>query len=156
MEQNNAEIGAKVLNFYTKMPFNYFDSPEDCAALIKGKNHIPFYFPQASEFLNGQSVFFEMGCGVGWFSNMVQYYYKSSVTAIDFNPIAIKLARDTAWLLNLSSKFETADLFSFNPAVQYNVAVSFGVLHHTADCMGGIEKLCSLVQGGGNNSWIIS
>jgi SAM-dependent methyltransferase len=149
------EIGNKVLNFYKQMPFNYFDSPEDCTALIKAKNHVPLYFPAADTIFGKDSSFLELGCGVGWFSNSVQYYYKSSVTAIDFNPVAVGLAQETAKLLNLSSKFETVDLFKFDPGIQYDVAASFGVLHHTADCLAGITKVCSLVHGGGGGGVII-
>jgi cyclopropane fatty-acyl-phospholipid synthase-like methyltransferase len=71
------------------------------------------------------------------------------VTAVDFNPAAIKLARETANFMKLSTKFIAADLFEYEQERLFDAAVSFGVLHHTADCMGGAARLCNSVKKGG-------
>jgi len=64
----------------------------------------------------------------------------------------IERAREIASLLKLRQGivFEVADLFRFELAEPVDIVVSMGVLHHTNDCHGALERLCnSFVKPGG-------
>lgn len=136
-----------VLEFYKKLQFNETSTPEMSAELIKKNNGILYVYPDISDIIYADRVL-EVGCGAGWLSNSIAYYYGNEVEAIDFNPRAIKYARLTAEELGVSPKFVQADLFEYKtkPA---DLVISNGVLHHTSDCMSGIEKCIDLTKSGG-------
>jgi len=84
----------------------------------------------------------DVGCGAGWFANSIKYYYKSDVTGIDFNPVAISRAEEVARLLKIDTNFILIDLFKYSPEDLYDLVTSLGVLHHTNDAMEGLRYLC--------------
>ena len=92
----------------------------------------------------------DVGCGTGWLSNSIGYYYKSDVLGLDFNPVAIERASEVAQKMRLKAKFLVEDLFFFQPEQPVDVVVSIGVLHHTHDCLGALKLICSswVKQGG--------
>lgn len=136
-----------VLEFYKKLQFNETDTPERAAELIKENNGVPYIYPNISDIVYAGRIL-EVGCGAGWLSNSIAYYYGNEIEAIDFNPRAIECAKLTAEMLGVSSKFVQADLFEYKtePA---DLVISNGVLHHTSDCMLGIEKCIDLTKLGG-------
>lgn len=87
-----------VLAFYRKLPFNSNEKPEVAANLIRKINNVEYIYPSIADFYYAED-FLEIGCGAGWLSNSVAYYYGLSVTAIDFNSDAIESARKTAEIL---------------------------------------------------------
>jgi len=137
-----------VLDFYRQLPFNYSATPEQAASSIKAENPVPFIFPEAESLYDVDAVV-EMGCGTGWLSNAINYYYGTRVTAVDFNQVAIDFGREVANVLGTDTKFCCHDLFSFEPEKSPELVISNGVLHHTDDCMGGITKCISLLSSGG-------
>lgn len=136
-----------VLEFYKELQFNETSTPEMSAELIKEDNSVPYIYPNISDIIYADRIL-EVGCGAGWLSNSIAYYYGNEVEAIDFNPRAINFAKLTAEALGVSPKFVQADLFEYNtePA---DLVISNGVLHHTSDCMLGIEKCIDLTKQGG-------
>ena len=49
-------------------------------------------YPFEEDFFEVDSVL-ELGCGAGWLSNSISYYYGAKVLGVDFNPIAIEMAK---------------------------------------------------------------
>jgi SAM-dependent methyltransferase len=146
-------INEKVLNFYKQLPFNCTSSPEIAAEEIRRANILPYYFGGwESLFKVKERAVLEIGCGTGWLSNMIKYYYKSPVVGIDFNPKAIGFAKEVGAVLLESgerAEFKTANLFEYEDN-SYDIVVSIGVLHHTDDCLGGIKKACELTKKSGH------
>lgn len=140
-------IGDNVLEFYMKLQFNETSTPEMSAELIKNSDVVPHVYPNISDIIHADRIL-EIGCGTGWLSNSIAYYYGNEVEAIDFNPRAIEHAKLTAEVLGISPEFVQADLFEYRtePA---DLVISNGVLHHTSDCMSGIETCIDLTKPGG-------
>ena len=140
----------EVLEFYKTLPFNYRESVEGDIAAIRSCNAIEAYPPFASLLSKGKRVL-EIGCGSGWFSNGISFHYGSDVTALDFNPVVIERAKGVAQALGVGTKFIVGDLFKYMPEEPFDIAVSLGVLHHTADCMSGVRHICRhCVKDGGH------
>lgn len=131
------DTGARedVLSFYRKLPFNSNAKPEVAADLIRKTNNVQYIYPSIADFYYAKD-FLEIGCGAGWLSNSVAYYYGLKVTAIDFNSEVIESARKTAEVLGVDADFKCADLFQFECEPK-DIVISIGVLHHTSDCWGG-------------------
>ena len=139
-----------VLNFYKSLPFNYRSSVEDEVRSILDKRPEDLY-PGLSKLLDENTSVLEIGCGVGWLSNSINYIYKSSVLGIDFNPVAIARAGEVAKSMGLKTEFLTEDLFLFEPKKPFDIVISFGVLHHTDNCKEAIRIICDkFVRDGGH------
>lgn len=136
-----------VLNFYTNLPFNANESPETAAMMIKEINNVKYIYPEEDDLYSAQDVL-EIGCGAGWLSNSLAYWYNLNVTAIDFNHVAIAEAKKTAGFLNTNVKFECADLFQYQCEPK-DIVISNGVLHHTGNTGGGIRKCIRLTKRNG-------
>lgn len=136
-----------VLEFYEELPFNLTEVPENEAALIKQQNMVEILYPMVENFYEADTVL-EMGCGTGWLSNSIAYYYGLKVTAVDFNPIAIAAAQKCARELNVDVDFQCMDLFLYESAPK-DIVISNGVLHHTSDVWGGVFKCIDLTKHGG-------
>ena len=132
---------ADVLAFYRELPFNYRGSPHYDIARIKASDMTANY-PELLRLLGRRTRILDVGCGAGWLSNSIAYHHRCDVTGIDFNEVAIRRARELAEGLGVAAAFETADLFSYEPPMRADVAVSLGVLHHTNDCLRALARLC--------------
>lgn len=135
MSERKTGARADVLAFYEKLPFNVNQQPEIAAELIKKMNNVEFIYPDVTDLYYAENVL-EIGCGAGWMSNSIAYYYGLDVTAIDFNPVAIEFAKKTSVSLGVDVNFQCADLFGFECEPK-DIVMSVGVLHHTSDTRGG-------------------
>lgn len=131
----------KVLNFYKTLPFNITANPELMAGEIRAFNSVNEY-PPLTQILKPGARVIDIGCGAGWFSNSIAYYYKSKVLGLDINPIAITFAKDVASVLKTEAEFEQANLMTVEVERPFDIVLSIGVLHHTADCMRALRRLC--------------
>jgi len=159
------QIQDSVLSFYQELPFNYHDSAEHHVQKIKSQNQILTYndldrlltsssrkrfslksSPDVSQVL-------EVGCGAGWFTNSLAYYYPAHVKAIDMTEPAVTRAKEVTKALNLEPKvnYIVTDLFSYQDTVSYDLVSSIGVLHHTYDCKGAFLHISQFVKPG---KWI--
>jgi 2-polyprenyl-3-methyl-5-hydroxy-6-metoxy-1,4-benzoquinol methylase len=136
-----AGTGALVLDFYRRLPFNVTADPDAIAAEIRSFDSVSEY-PPLRQILNPKARTLDVGCGGGWLSNSIAYHYRAPVTGVDFNPVAVEFAKRVSASLGVAASFEQVDLFAFEPDRPYDVVVSLGVLHHTADCMGALRRLC--------------
>jgi len=140
----------EVLEFYKSLPFNYQDSVENQVKAIRSRDSVSAYPVLPPLLKKGVSVL-EVGCGTGWLSNAISFYYKSSVLGLDFNPVAIARAREVAQAMKLKASFEVADLFVYQPNTIFDVVVSLGVLHHTDNCQAAVRRIClDFVRPGGH------
>ena len=149
MDKPKTFANPEVLAFYKVLPFNYREAPEQHAAALRQSNPVKAY-PFLPSLLSKETRVLDVGCGAGWFSNAISFYYGCPVVGIDFNPVAIERAKAIAKILKLNNEFCVGDLFLFSRETPFDVVISHGVLHHTNDCMAGVRHLCSnLVKLGG-------
>jgi len=140
-----------VLAFYRELPFNYRESADKHAQVIRDSDAIASSYPVLAPLLRRGGAVLDVGCGAGWFSLSAAYHYGSVVTGIDFNDVAISRARDVAHALGIGVQFHTADLFQFQPTELFDLVVSIGVLHHTDNCLAGVRRLFNaFVKPGGH------
>lgn len=144
LKKARQEIGDKVLNFYLDLPFNTFSDPAVAASLILSSNQIETNYVDLHHHLKAGSVksLLDVGCGGGWFTVMVEKYYGIAAHGVDFNPAVVKTARQVAATAKSHATFAVHDIFSeegLEP--HYDVVSSLGVLHHTADPFGAIERI---------------
>jgi len=130
-----------VLEFYRSLPFNYRDSVEEQVKAIRSTNAIATY-PVLPPLLGSGVSVLEVGCGTGWLSNSMNFYYQARVLGIDFNPVAIARAQKVAREMKLKTNFQVEDLFLYQPKMPFEVVVSLGVLHHTNNCAAAVQRLC--------------
>ena len=138
-----------VRQFYENLQFNINESPDKAVELIKSNNAVEKIYPFPEDFYNSETVL-ELGCGAGWLSNMLAYYYGIKVVAVDFNKYAIEFGRKVSEILGISQyvDFICKDLYCIDDA-SYDIVISNGVLHHTNDAVKGIRKCASLTNMGG-------
>ncbi len=129
-----------VLEFYKELPFNIESSVRSQAETLKSNNSVLAY-PVFAELISRNRRILEVGCGAGWLSNSMAYHHGVSVSAIDFNPVAIERAAAVAEFLDLDARFEVADLFAYEPEPKADLVASIGVLHHTDNCHAAIRKV---------------
>lgn len=143
---NKTYQNLNVLEFYKNLPFNIYSDIDYSVKNIKKNNPTEFY-PPLKDIIKNNTEFnlLDLGCGVGWLSNSLSFYYnKINVTGVDFNPVAINYANQVKNKLKLKTSFIIEDLFKVNFKFKFNIICSIGVLHHTNNCLEGIKKIVSL------------
>ncbi len=135
----------EVLEFYKSLPFNSHGSPSATASEIRKQAYLDSIleiYPPLRELLDTKKRILDLGCGVGWLSNMFAYYYKIEMVGVDFNPVAVEYSREVGNALGSSAYFVESDLFEFVPEDSFDLVISLGVLHHTNDCIQAIRHAC--------------
>ena len=135
-----------VLEFYKELPFNIYSNTEAAIKNLKNNDIVKMYPPLSNIIKNNNNLnILDLGCGAGWFANSLSYKFNlANVTGVDFNPIAIDFAKKVKDKLNLKTKFIVEDLFKINFDEKFDLITSLGVLHHTNNCLKGIEKIIQL------------
>ena len=150
MSEQRTFANPTVLEFYKELPFNYRESVDEQAQAVRSHDGVAAY-PVLTKLLQPHTRVLDVGCGAGWLSNSIACHYRSKVTGIDFNPVAVERARAVAGVLGLSTAFHVADLFLFSPDQLADVVVSLGVLHHTNNCHAAIRRIFNhFVRRGGH------
>ena len=132
----------EVLKFYRELPFNYYSSVEEQSKnILSGEKNFQIYGPLIDELKKTNSII-DIGCGAGHLANSISYTYpKKKVLGIDFNPVAIKRAKEVSKNLKLNARFQESDLFKFSENTKFDIAISIGVLMHTNNCLEGIKHI---------------
>ena len=145
-----------VVNFYKNIPFNYINDINYYKNSIEESNQILEYLDLHKLLKNKKNFIsptirnvIEFGCGTGWLSNSMSYYYKKNITSVDFTKKAITLAENISNAMKLNIKFKHSDIFDYLDKNKYDLVVSLGVLHHTVDCRKAFEKVSSFIKPGG-------
>ena len=146
-----------VKDFYRDTPFNFSDDPKLYVDSIRNTNQILEYI-DLHKYLRKKKGFFkdpfiksaiEFGCGTGWLTNTLSYYYNPKVTAVDFTSKAVQMAKKVSNELNLNPNYYVSDIFDYQDKEKYDLVISLGVLHHTTDCKKAFDKISSFVRPGG-------
>lgn len=132
----------RVLEFYRALPFNMAGSAETMAEQVRSYDPRDEYPPLRHVLAPGRRVL-DIGCGAGWLSNAIALRIGCAVTGIDFNAVAIEMARSTTRELGVSVDFRIEDLFLYRPERPFDVVVSLGVLHHTDNCHAALRYVFS-------------
>lgn len=131
-------IGYKVKNFYEQLPFNYRSSLSNHIKKIKSNKPLVQY-PCLNGILNKKISHIDIGCGVGWFVNSLNYNYGVKSTGIDFSKEAILRANELQNKMNLNTKFINSDFLKYNNKKKFDLVSSIGVLHHTHECLKSLK-----------------
>jgi SAM-dependent methyltransferase len=141
-------VTRSVATFYDELPFNYGETAESAAAIVRGRNQIRTTYPDLDLVLREQaSSLLDVGCGAGWLSHTCAYHYGVRTLGIDLSSTAVLRAREIGAVLGLDtlSEFRVTDLFQRETAESFDVVVSLGALHHTADLAGALEIIAERV-----------
>ncbi|MBO8240550.1 class I SAM-dependent methyltransferase [Prochlorococcus marinus XMU1412] len=145
----------EVSNFYRNNPFNFSEDINVFFNSIKNSNQVLEY-EDLHKLLSNNYGFkpnikdiIEFGCGTGWLTNTISYYYKKNVHAVDFTKKAIETAQSVSNSLSVYPRYTHSDIFSFEDSKVYDLVISLGVLHHTIDCHKAFKKISSFVKKGG-------
>ncbi len=147
----------KVKEFYKDIPFNFTEDIDFYLKNITTTNQILEY-QDLHDLLNSRISFkqkneiknvIEFGCGTGWLTNSIAYYYNKNVTSVDFTKKAIEIASLVSKKLSVDIKYQISDIFNFQSSNTYDLVVSLGVLHHTKDCKAAFKKISNYVKKNG-------
>ena len=146
-----------VQGFYEETPFNYSEDVEFCKNSIIQANQILEYedlhllLKQRKNFFLESEItnVIEFGCGTGWLTNSMGYYYKKQVRSLDFTAKALEIAKLVNRELNAKADFVNCDIFDYEDKKLYDLVISLGVLHHTKDCKKAFYKASNFVKPGG-------
>ena len=92
----------EVINFYKDNPFNFSNNISVYFDSIKNSNQVLEYedlhkiLRNRFGFGNKIKNIIEFGCGTGWLTNTISYYYKKNVHAVDFTKKAIETAKSVS------------------------------------------------------------
>lgn len=146
---SESNVAERVLDFYKVLPFNTYGNLQNAAKNVIGSNQIQLCYADLHKILENKNIqsVLDVGCGGGWFSNSVAYYYNKKVLGIDFNPKAIAIASELSQELKLNATFKVADLFRVSDlGQQFDLVSSIGVLHHTHDTLGAITSIAKVLK----------
>lgn len=147
----------KVIKFYKDLPFNFTDDISFFVNNIKRANQVLEY-EDLHKILVKKKYFLvkplirdviEFGCGTGWLSNTLAYYYNKKVTSVDFTEKALNVAKAVSLELNKSVDYNYCNIFDYENKKQFDLVISLGVLHHTYDCKEAFNKISKFVKPGG-------
>ena len=146
-----------VVNFYKDIPFNFTSDLDFYLQNIKNSNQVLEYKDLHNLLIKNKSLFkgklikdvIEFGCGTGWLTNSLMYYYNKNLTSVDFTEKAIEVAKNVSQKLNKIANFKHCNIFEYEDNNNYDLVISLGVLHHTFDCKKAFTKISQYVKPGG-------
>ena len=148
-EKTFFKIQSKVLDFYSELPFNIYDSIETAAKKIDSNNALTAY-PPLKKIFDDENIkkIIDIGSGGGWFINSLSSLYPDKdMLGVDFNKVAVDYANKVSKKKNLKCRFERKNIFELNDVKDtYDFASSLGVLHHTPDCHIGIKIISNMLK----------
>ena len=148
--EREGDVTEIVKAFYEENPFpNYDDMDSDQTLMEKARKGL--FARLLDDQIPHGALVLEVGCGTGQLTNFLGMTYNRRVFGSDMCLHSLRLAqgfRDRCRIQNAS--FVQMNLF--RPAFReqaFDLVVSNGVLHHTADPLGAFKSISRLVQPGG-------
>ncbi len=146
-------IASKVSTFYKELPFNFHGTDESAAAAIRHPS-VETSYPDLHRYLTDRREIrvLEVGCGAGWLSHGLSYHYGAKVHSIDLCQKAIDRARRLAGPLGTGGDvtFEVDDIFKFASDERFDLGLSMGALHHTADAKSALACMVDRLRPDGH------
>lgn len=144
-------ISDSVRSFYEETPFPNYDEL-DSRQSLQTKAESGVYAKLLDQQLPEGALVLEAGCGTGQLSNFLGMSWKRRVFAGDLCLNSLRLAKgfaDRNVIRNVS--FVQMNLFEppFKDGV-FDVVISNGVLHHTADCEDAFRSILTKLKPGGH------
>jgi SAM-dependent methyltransferase len=148
--QQKGDVTEIVKAFYEENPFPNYDDIDSEATLMEKATRGVFARLLGEQIPQGALVL-EVGCGTGQLTNFLGMHYNRRVFGSDMCLHSLRLAngfRERCRIKNAG--FTQMNLFrpAFKPGV-FDLVVSNGVLHHTADPRGAFESIARLVKPNG-------
>lgn len=142
-----SDVTARVAAFYDELPFNYAESADAAAEVIRRRNQVASNYPDLDAVLLEAQTVLDVGCGPGWLSNTCAFHCGVRATGVDLSTTAVERARAVAAALEVGelTDFRNADLFRLDLPGRFGVVCSLGALHHTADMAGALRAVAPLV-----------
>jgi len=148
--QQKGDVTEIVKAFYEENPFPNYDDIDSEATLMEKATRGVFARLLGEQIPQGALVL-EVGCGTGQLTNFLGMHYNRRVFGSDMCLHSLRLAngfRERCRIKNAG--FTQMNLFrpAFKPGV-FDLVISNGVLHHTADPRGAFESIARLVKPNG-------
>lgn len=152
MRSSDLDLTDRIRRFYNRILFNAGSSIEQDVRQIRA-NPAQAY-PDLHRLLLDDSLrtVLDVGTGMGWLANSIAVHYGKRVTGIDLADEPLKRAAAGAERLQIQDRvsFELHDLFAFSPENRFDLVISLGVLHHTADARAACRAVAQWVGGEGH------
>jgi len=148
--QQKGDVTEIVKAFYEESPFPNYDDIDSEETLVE-KARKGIFARLLDEQIPQGSFVLEVGCGTGQLTNFLGMHYNRRVFGSDMCLHSLRLAqgfRDRCGIKNAGF----AQMNLFRPAFKagaFDIVVCNGVLHHTADPLGGFRSISRLVKPGG-------
>jgi len=146
---DSGDVTRRVKGFYEETPFPNYNDHDSVRSLIE-KSRSGIYGRALDRSIPYNSSVLEVGCGTGQLTNFLGISCRQ-VIGTDMTLNALRLGEAFRKEHDLDRvRFVQMNLFcpAFKEA-QFDVVLSNGVLHHTADPLGGFKRLVPLVKPGG-------
>ena len=148
--QQKGDVTQIVKAFYEENPFPNYDDIDNEQTLMEKARRGLFAKLLDEQIPQGAAVL-EVGCGTGQLTNFLGMHYNRRVFGSDMCLHSLRLAngfRERCRIKNAG--FVQMNLFrpAWKPGV-FDLVVSNGVLHHTADPLGAFESISRLVKPNG-------
>jgi SAM-dependent methyltransferase len=144
------DVTKKVRSFYEETPFPNYDDQDTLRSLID-KSRRGVYARNLDTSIPYNSTVLEVGCGTGQLTNFLGIACRR-VIATDLSMASLRLGEEFRRKHELSRvRFVHMNLFrpAFKPE-SFDAILCNGVLHHTADPLGGYRALLPLLKPGGH------
>jgi carbamoyltransferase len=138
-----------VKQFYEQTPFPNYDDLDNHRALLE-KARSGLFARLLNEQIPYNARVVEIGCGTGQLTNFLAIAHRS-VLGVDVCLNSLQLARRFKTEHGLE-RAAFAQMNLFRPGLKdgfFDVVISNGVLHHTADCRGAFQCISRLLKPGG-------
>jgi SAM-dependent methyltransferase len=149
-DQRKGDVTEIVKAFYEENPFpNYEDMDSESTLVEKARRGV--FAKLLDEQIPQGAFVLEVGCGTGQLTNFLGMHYNRRVFGSDMCLHSLRLAqefRDRCAIKNAGF----AQMNLFRPAFKegtFDLVISNGVLHHTADPLGAFKSISRLVKPGG-------
>lgn len=143
------DVTEMVKSFYEETPFPNYNDHDSVRTLIE-KSRRGVYANALNEALPFNSTILEVGCGTGQLTNFLGVSTRRAI-GTDMCLNSLRLGENFRQQHGLGRvRFAQMNLFRpcFKPE-QFDAVLCNGVLHHTADPVGGFRSLVPLVRPGG-------
>ena len=149
-EQQKGDVTKIVQAFYEENPFPNYDDIDSKETLLEKASKGVFARLLDEQIPQGAFVL-EVGCGTGQLTNFLGMHYNRRVFGSDMCLHSLRLAQGFRRRSGINNA-DFAQMNLFRPAFKegvFDLVISNGVLHHTADPLGAFKSISRLVKPGG-------